>query len=432
MITVSLFIVISFLVCKIIFYKSESFFVKPDIFRLTFYRDFLLLTMIPYLYYIYDGRYKDHYILGQLNNDSYFNIAALFAFVFIVIFLLTCKLLTPLFSVGVSKFNYKINYGRAFFTLNSLILISSLYFIFVSIRFDGGLIGLLKFSTSKLEVLRSNYTHGGGFFTFNKLVLKSWIPMLSYLSFYLYINRRAEYKSIDVVFHWVSLVLGVLCSIWFFEKSVLFFYFFGLIGIYIFSGGKLTKKITLFTPVLAFFLVSIMYILVNQDKIVNNQYLFDIILHRTSTQATGSVMAVHYFETHEFLYLSGISNSLAALVGETFQSPYARLIDYYVPEYAETSGALSSFAVGEAYGLFGIYGVIISGFVVGIYYSFFESIRESDFFSVTFIGVYGLFYSHFYVASSFYSFLWPVGLVYQVFPFFLIGLFICKVNKGKG
>ena len=140
-------------------------------------------------------------------------------------------------------------------------------------------------------------------------------------------------------------------------------------------------------------------------------------------------MAVHYFDSHDFLYLSGISNSLAALVGENFQSPYSLLIDFYVPEYAETSGALSSFAVGEAYALFGLIGVFLSGIIVGLYYSFFEATKHSNFLSVIFVGVYGLFFSHFYVASSFYGFLWPVGLAYQTIPFFIIAIIICDFKR---
>ena len=422
-------IIISFVFYLIVFRSTDSIFVKPNLFKMVFFRDYLILTMIPYCYYLYGNRYQDHYILGQLNDGSYFYIAAIFAFVFMFFFLLTCRFFELPMNVLTKKVSYKIVYSRAIYTVNFLTLMMLFYFIFVSVKFDGGVIGLMKYPTSTLEVMRAKYTQGGGFFSLNKIILKSWLPMLSYLSFYLYLKNPLKYKRVDKFILKIALSLGLLSSVWFFEKSVVFFYLLGLVSIYVYSGRRLNKKFSMIIPFAALGLVSLMYILVNQDKIQDSNYLLDILLHRTSSQATGSVMAVHYFDSHDFLYLSGISNSLAALVGENFQSPYSLLIDFYVPEYAETSGALSSFAVGEAYALFGLIGVFLSGIIVGLYYSFFEATKHSNFLSVIFVGVYGLFFSHFYVASSFYGFLWPVGLAYQTIPFFIIAIIICDFKR---
>ncbi|MGG4605775.1 hypothetical protein ACLPHM_13355 [Paenalcaligenes sp. Me131] len=261
--------------------------------------------------------------------------------------------------------------------------------------------------------------------------MKSWIPMLGYLFFFLYLSHHNLFKFFHKFAFSVTLLAGILASIFFLEKAVIFFYFLGFLGIYIYSGRRLKKYLLPAFFILSIAIVSTMYLITYGDRIIDYYYLRDILIHRINTQSVGSVMAYHYFNLHDIKGMSGVSSLWAEIFGEKFSSPYSDLIKYYVPESADTSGSLSSFVTGEAYGLFGLFGILLSGILVSIFYSFFESTKKSPVLSIIFVGVYGLYFSHDYVASSFFGFVWPIGLAYNIFPFFIILLLSINIKRLK-
>lgn len=416
-------LVLSFLLYWALFRKEKSFLVKPTLPSLVFYREYILLTMLPYVYYLNDNRWVKHYIFQNLDSNIYFYYASLFAFLFIVLFMLTYKLFQPSLESTFKRIRVQISFVKLKFFLNFLVLISFFYLMVVTFKYEAAYIGLYKFNTTELIDHRAYLSQGGGWLTLNKIAIKSWIPSINYLLFYLLFSKKVHFNQLDKFILFLSFFSGITASLWFFEKSVITFYFFGILGVYIYSGNILKKKVAIQMFIFSILLLGSMYILTYQSKIANFQYLYDIIIHRVASQSSGSVMAIHYFMSHDYLYLSGISNLLASINGSEFQSVYALIIDHYVPADKENSGAMSSFVTGDAFGLFGFIGVLISGIIVGIYYAFFEATKASDFFSVIFVGIYGIYFSHFIVASSFYSFLWPVGILFDIFPFIFIALF---------
>lgn len=418
-----IFILMSMVVYFVLFINNKSFLIQPKLNQMVLYRDYLLFTMFPYAYYFYNDRYKEHYILKKIDSPQFIVEATYSAFIFIIFFMFTYRFFEPLFRGSLRKIKkVAISDRKILFFLKSFVILLSIFFLFVSVKYNAGILGIISMSLTELNEQRAFLSQGSGLLILNKIVIKSWIPMLSYVYSYLWFTSKSSFRFSDRVGLIGSIILGLLASVYFFEKSSIFFYSLGIVGVYVYSGGFLKRKFTLFIPVFAVFLVSIMYILIYQDRIVNNKYLIDIVIHRITSQSVGSVMAFHYFKFHDYFYLSGISNFLASLQNEGFQSVYSAIIDYYIPETAEISGAMSSFATGDAYGLFGYLGVLMSGFIVGVYYSFFEAMKVSRFMSISFIGIYGLFFGYAYVATSFYSLLWPVGIVYSSAPFVLIAL----------
>ena len=383
----------------------------------------MLLTMIPYLYYCWGGRYKEHYILGQLNGDMYFSYAAVSAFVFIVMFFMTYRLAFPVFSTLVSRVSLDISYSRLIFLLSCGSVVIFAFVVLLSYRYSTGVFAFIAgLDYHSVAVKRNELSQGGGILKLNKLFMKSWVPMHSYLFFYV-ICLLPSIRPMHKFFLAVSVVSGVFASLFFLEKAVLFLYVFGFVGVYVYAGRSLKVYYIVFSFLLALALVSIMYMLTYGDRIVDFVYLKNIILHRVMTQSVGSVMAFDYFSTFEFKGMAGVSNFWASLNNEVFSSPYADIIKYYVPETADISGALSSFVTGEAYGLFGLYGVFASGMIIAFWYAFFEATKYSKALSVIFVGVYGLYFSHPYVASSFFGFVWPLGLLYNILPFVLLLIF---------
>lgn len=404
-------------------YGSESVLVNPTIEKMSFYRDYLFLTILPYIYYVNDNKYQDHYILNHLDSNAYFVYAGINASVFMMLFLLVYRVISPPMARSFSKMTGTFSIYTYTYLLMTLLPIFVAYFIYISIQYKAGVWGLINGNMAEINEGRHILSRGTGILALNKIFVQSWIPILAYTLFY--INLKYKISRLMVLF---SFVLGCLASVYFFEKSTLFFFLLGYVAVYLYAGNKISVATIAVTFLIAIAVVSLMYVVTYGDRISGIDYLLEIIIHRTATQSVGSVMALHYFYSHDYFYFSGVSNLLASITGGSFQSVYSALIAYYDPENADISGALSSFAAGDAYGLFGYLGIILGGIVVGVFYAFLESSKYSKNLSLLFVGVYGVYYSHFYIASSFYGFLWPIGLLYDMAPFLLIFV----VSKIRG
>ncbi|MCE6964805.1 oligosaccharide repeat unit polymerase [Enterobacter sp. MW07] len=416
-------IIFSICVYAVITYRSESIFIRPTIEKVSFFRDYLFLTLMPYIYYVNNDNYQQHYILNNLDSNAYFVYAGINSCLFMLIFLLAYKIFYKPIARSFSKMQGTISVGSYKNWLVVLLVLFTIYFVYISLRFKAGVWGLFNSSMSEINESRHMLSSGGGILSFNKILVQSWIPILSYTIFYMHLTHHKE--RLLTIF---SFVLGALAAVFFFEKSTLFFFLLGYIAVYLYAGRKISLTIIFSAFITAIIVVSFMYIITYGDRISGSDYLLDIIIHRTATQSVGSVMALNYFENHDYFYLSGISNMLASLTGEKFRSVYSALIAYYDPENADISGSLSSFAAGEAYGLFGYPGIIFGGVIVGIFYAFLEASKYAKNLSLLFVGFYGLYYSHFYIASSFYSFIWPIGMIYDIAPFLIIFI-IAKIKS---
>ena len=423
------FIILCCFLYLIIKPTKKSFFLQPTIPGVVFYRDVLFLTLIPYLYYTHNGKYQNHYIFSLLDSDKYFYLSALFVTAFFFFFLSSYKIFYSFFAQKIRNINLNISVKKVLFYIRLFCVILVLYFIFASFYLQGGIISLATLAPLEMIQRRAELTQTSGWLSINKLIIKYWISSAFFLLLFIRITSKDMMTKFD---HWLFVIMFIVSvgsSIFFLEKAPLFFFFFGIFGIYSFAGQEISKKSWLFVLFIGCAVVSIMYLVTYQDRIIDFQYLVDILVHRTFSQATGSVMALHYFDFHEHLHVTGISGILSEVAGSEFKSVYGTIIDYYVPETSLTSGAMSSFVSGDAYGLFGIYGVLVSGIVIAIYVSFLEACRGSKAFSFAFAGMYGIFFSQFLISSSFYGFIWPIGFILQNLPLVLIALLSLKYSN---
>tara|TARA_Y100000815_G_C13333378_1_gene496904 strand:- start:610 stop:1785 length:1176 start_codon:yes stop_codon:yes gene_type:complete len=387
--------------------------------------------MIPYAYYYYDGRYQDHYILSSLSSDVYFLYAAAAAMVFIFVFLLSCSVLLPAFQGVLRRVSADLAYQRLLTLVSALSCLFFVLVLWLSYRLNGGVFALAgNMDLRGMAETRHFLSQSGGSLALNKIFMKAWVPMLSYLHFYLYLIAGSLFKFRHKVTLATGVVAGLMAALFFLEKAVLFFYILGFLGVYVYAGRRLKRHYLPIAFAVSVVLVSLMYVLTYGDKIESYLYLKNVLVHRAATQSVGSVMSFEYFTDNGAKGMAGVSTLWADVLGESFSSPYSELIKHYVPETTDVSGSMSSFATGEAYGLFGIIGVLVSGFLVAVFLSFFEATKTSKALSVIFVGIYGLYFSHHYVASGFFSFVWPVGLVYNVLPFFVLLLLSLKVKRS--
>lgn len=424
-------LITAFAVYFILYSRGEKFLAYPTMDKIIFFRDYVLLTALPYIYYSNFSSYEDHYILASLRDTNSIDVAAISALSCIAGFLVSFRSAEPTLRVIISKFRLRISSRIMLLQCAFLSAACLVFVVFFSITQRAGFYGLLSLNATEIVEQRALLTQSGGAHVAAKMLIKSWIPSLGYLYFFLLLKETRPIHKGDLVGVTLAVVSGVFASIMYFEKSGLFFYIVGFFGIWIYSGRRLRMRYMLFAPVLALLLTSLMYVLTYQGKVTNFEYVLNIIEHRVMSQGVGSIMAFDYFSDREFLGVSGISNFLAQLTNSEFRTTYSILIDYYVPETTDVSGALSSFAVGDAFGLFGWVGVALSGIVMGVFFAALTATSASFAVAVIFCGSFGVYYSHFVVASTFYGFLWPVGLIYACAPFLLMAV-ISHLSLSRG
>lgn len=421
MITILLISILSLLLYYFTFYKCKSVLTSPSLGQITFFRDYLLLTIIPYLYYLNNDNYKKHYIISAISSNNTIIIAAINAFIFMFFFLIVYRLFSNYFSVVNKKITITIFEKKLHFYLNIISVLLIIYFFFIAYKNRASIFGIFAYNVFELGNKRTTLSQTYTFLIqFDKLLITSWIPMFTYLLSFLFLKNKKVFYWIDKFILYIMIIVSFFASIYYFEKSMLFVNFLGFFSIYIYAGNKIKIKHIIIILVSAILSIFAMFILTYQDMILDNRYLIDIFIHRFMTQCAGSIMAIDYFSVNDKLGFAGVSHLWASAFGNTFQSVYAFLIDHYVPESKDISGSLSSFAVGDAFGLFGFFGVFISGIIVGVYYSFLEATKNSKFLSYIFVGFYGVYFSHSYIASGFYSFVWPVGMITQLLPFVVV------------
>lgn len=387
----------------------------------TIYRDFLMMTMLGLAYYVNDSNYLQHDILGQISSVSPIYEAAFSATYFMLVFVTLFRVFGQIYISALSTWRFPVSQNRYGFLLKLWTLILLILLVYLSSTNTVGVSVLFSGADAEKFGEMRNYLSNSDGSGFSKVVLKGWVPMVSYAWFYHVLVTPGRSSLSDRFFLTISVIMGVIAGVWYFEKSSLVFYIAGFLGVWLFSGRKIPARILFGYLLIGLLLVLGMYFLTYRDKVDGWSYLSDIFIHRFTTQSVGVAMAFEWYPSRLAMKgFSGVSSILANLSGEQFSSVYGDIIDEAVPQFADISGAMSSFAVGDAYGLFGWLGVLISPVILAAYYASVEYSRYVGGLSLLMAPIYGYFFSSFFVASSFYSFIWPIGFVYSFFPLMLI------------
>ncbi|WP_156459738.1 MULTISPECIES: hypothetical protein [unclassified Mesorhizobium] len=397
---------------------------NPDLLQVVFFRDYILLCSFGYMYFSDMNRRLDHNILKDLiSEDSLYN-ASMAAFIFIIIFMIFYKIFLMANKALFRNVEWRINLTRFKKLLALVTVISCAAMVYYMFYLGSGVVAIFSgFVADDGNQIRASLNQGNRFFQATKILATVWVPMLSFSWFWLFLNRKESVSGIYRLIAILSIILALFASMWALEKSKMVFYILGLIGVWIYSGRPIKVIYWIIFIGISLFLISVAYILTYGDRIGDSSYLFDILEHRIMSQSVGSILAFDlYPHTLPFKGLAGISNSLAAIVGERFSSPYADIIDYMVPENTDISGAMSSFAAGEAYALFGFGGVIVAPIVTAFYFGSLEATKGARDSGVFWAPLYALFFSNPYLASTVYSFFWPIGFFFAMAPFLAIAL----------
>lgn len=393
---------------------------RVNLISIIIYRDFGILTAIALSFWITSPTTNQHYVMSQIPIES-MKIALYASFVFMLFMLFYGYF----FKVAFSSLSLKMpRVNESYFLGLIKIWLSFLFVIIVVMYFKNPpvLTKLFEGATA-LDISIARSEVGGN--SFFKIVRNTWVPVTSYTIFYFYSKNKK-------LLYWLllSIVLAVICSVWSGAKSTLASLMLGYLGVYIISRENI--RISNIKVFIYIFIFSVFIIFMYYITTLNTNSSLDVILttakNRFFGQAGGVGYAFYIYPTFmDHKYFTGISSFLSSLSATQFSSVYGDLIDYAVPEFADISGAMSSFAAGDAYGLFGWWGIIIGPlFVAFFYYLFYYmSIRGNA--RVLFIGMYGLYFGNAYLASSFYSFVWPVGMVLSISPM-LVFYFLSSIK----
>lgn len=193
-------------------------------------------------------------------------------------------------------------------------------------------------------------------------------PFLSYVAAADWLSRRT-WSSF-----WLFLgLLGIsLIAVTFgLSKYVLVIYFLGFAYLYVLVKGRIPGKVLGAIGVFALVLLLGTYYLIMEgdpDKVAR---IWGTILARiTQTQAAGIYLSFYYFpDFHDFTGISSISKHVSLLGMEPSDRPSRLLLLFASPEEeaARTAGYASALFVSEAWGGFGLLGVLLSPIYVGFF-----------------------------------------------------------------
>jgi len=192
-------------------------------------------------------------------------------------------------------------------------------------------------------------------------------PLLSYIAYtYWMVTKKIEYLL------WFLIMFIATFFILFYDlqKSPFVFFLSSLIFVHVLIYGHIKIRNIFVVGIIAFILIFLIYLYVSpyDDKI----FLIEVILKRIFLgQIAGTFFSFEYFP-HLYNHL-GFSSCLAfyrSLLGFDVSEPASRLIiAAYDPVNFKLglSGVMNSLFISEAWANFGLIGVIIAPFWVGMY-----------------------------------------------------------------
>lgn len=197
-----------------------------------------------------------------------------------------------------------------------------------------------------------------------------FIACVQITAYYAY-SLKLQYREFSRfrILYWLSLsqaVLGLTLNL---EKGPLVIFFFSLLIIRFFHGHRISIITFMFTLILLMgLLLGIYLVAFGMDRPII--FLVQKIIERILiAQVSGVFMTLSIFPVpHDFILFSGIG-ILSDAFGGTQSDGSARIVmEHFRPVEVELGllGYMSSFFIAEAYGNFGIIGVLISPFIIGV------------------------------------------------------------------
>ena len=370
---------------SIFLFKKASGTLKINLINVSSYVFYILMAFeFVGLTLIYLG-FRDHYIIGKLNNNNVINIAYWSMSYAMIILPITMILANRyIFKIKNMKTTYIDNINKEivlednkvqqrifiFITIALVICFLAMIYVFYCI----GYIPFFKYFDNNFdyatERININREFDGNVYVKN-IIMVFLTPLLSYIA---YIYMRTTKQKKWLVLFIISFVLSIVVKTYDFSKAPIIYYicFFFIIEVML---GK-TKKLKKIIPYL---IITIILVLVLYYVIMGyNGNILSLTggpMSRVIMSQAGALL-LHFDAFPEKIdYLGGHSFPPFTKIifgdGEYDVRSGRSVMALYFPENIEngTAGVMSTVFLGEAYANFGFVGVAISPIVVGLIFS---------------------------------------------------------------
>jgi len=249
------------------------------------------------------------------------------------------------------------------------------------------------------------------------------------LCFYGVLNVLLNPQRKTILVCAITLIPAIFFSTYSYEKSPILFLLLGIVMAWIAAKGGVSK---IFFAAFVFLIMStviVLYLLlgVDSEDLASSGITAGPLGRVLFTQIAGMYLSFTYFpQIHDYVGFASIGGSFSGLFGiEDSSDRVARIImAIFNPEGVSdgVAGVVNSYYLAEAWGNFGIAGVIIAPLVVGLWFvliNLFEFGAEKTIFSRAIVIFFTL---KLPLGGGINDFLFSIGLIYVLFLAFLASL----------
>lgn len=205
-----------------------------------------------------------------------------------------------------------------------------------------------------------------------------FVALAQIIAYYTYSLKLRYPSSLRLkLFYWLTLVIAILALTVNLEKGPIVIFFFSLLVVRFFHGRRSSPMAQGVAFILIGSLLVGTYIVTLGTGLPAIFFVEEIIGRILIAQVAGVFMTLSIFPAeYDFVFFSGIGVLSDAFGGSQSVGSPRIVMEYFRPSEvtAGLAGYKSSFFVAEAYGNFGVIGVLLSPFIVGGLTSFYIAI----------------------------------------------------------
>lgn len=207
-----------------------------------------------------------------------------------------------------------------------------------------------------------------------------FVAMGQLLAYYTYSLKLRYQASMSLkILYWISLVIAILGLTVNLEKGPIVIFFFSLLVIRFFHGRRSSPMAQGFAFLLIGGLLVGTYLLTLGTDLTPSYFVEEILGRILVAQVAGVFMTLSIFPMeYDFVLFSGIGALSDAFGGSQSVGSPRMVMQHFRPVEVAAGllGYKSSYFVAEAYGNFGLIGVLFSPFIVGAITSFYFTILK--------------------------------------------------------
>ena len=274
-------------------------------------------------------------------------------------------------------------------------------------------------------------------FTGNIYVKNIFAQLLSILtSMIWYIEWKITSEKKAMILFVIMMFFAILMLTQNNSKAPLIEYFISFIMLRIYLQGRISRKLFCALLILSCLGIILMYIKIAGLNIseIFSSYNSGVLCRIFFSQIAGLFKTLEYFPTlHDFIGFSSISRADSSLIGYEYMNRSARIVMSFFNTCGiedGSAGVMNSLFIAEAWANYGIMGVVVSPWIVGLITGFvYYSTTNNR--SLMYGAVYGYLSLRIPITGGFNDFIYPVGLAIPFVLTFVMTITIKRLNQKQ-